>query len=173
MRVSALKVWLVLAASLLAMSVAGPVVGDGDDDDDGPGRDRSPIGTWQLSIEFPGDPTIPPFAEFITIHRGGTLTETNTTLHANSANEFFPFNGSAGQGLWKRGRHGSVDFRFRKFVFDGFTNQITGLLQVTGSFRAENGEWIDLGANTVLLDLNGNVLQDFGQSASSGFKLEL
>ena len=44
------------------------------------------IGSWLFTIDF-GPEGPPPFREIITFHRGGTLTETNTTLNANSATD--------------------------------------------------------------------------------------
>ena len=157
---------------MLVFGLAGPVLSGDDNQQESWFFHGDPAGARQLTVAFPS-PAMPPFTEIITLHRGGTLTESNTPLHSNGSNEFFPFNGSPGHGIWKRRWAGNVDFKFRKFVFDGFTNQHIAYLEVEGSFRPQNGEWIDQGATTVLLDLKGNVIQDFGTSSSSGFKLEL
>ncbi|MGI9234265.1 MAG: hypothetical protein ACR2RD_11585, partial [Woeseiaceae bacterium] len=62
----------------------------------------NPVGTWLLTVTFPeGGP--PPFKEFLVLHANGTVTETNTTLHANSALDPaspLPLNGSVGVGAW-------------------------------------------------------------------------
>ena len=89
----------------------------------------SPEGTFILTVTAKG---APPFQEIITLHKGGTISETNTTLHPNSANEFFPFNGSDGYGAWKRGPGGTVILKVVKMVFDGDTNQHVGYLVVDG-----------------------------------------
>ena len=89
----------------------------------------SPEGTFILTVTAKGTP---PFQELITLHKGGTISETNTTLHPNSANEFFPFNGSDGYGAWKRGPAGTVILKVVKMVFDGDTNQHVGYLVVDG-----------------------------------------
>ena len=84
-------------------------------------------GTYILTVTAKGTP---PFQEIITLHRGGTISETNTTLHPKSANEFFPFNGSDGYGAWQRGPAGTVTLKVVKMVFDGDTNQHFGYLVV-------------------------------------------
>ncbi|MBT8078858.1 MAG: hypothetical protein KJO31_09765 [Gammaproteobacteria bacterium] len=80
----------------------------------------SPVGTWLLTVTFPeGGP--PPFKEFLVFHANGTVTETNTTLHANSALDPaspLPLNGSIGVGAWKHIGKRTVKFRFVKFVFN-------------------------------------------------------
>ncbi len=84
-------------------------------------------GTFILTVTAKG---APPFQELLTLHMGGTLSETNTTLHPNSANPFFPFNGSDGYGAWERGPGGTVILKVVKMVFDGDTNQHVGYLVV-------------------------------------------
>ncbi len=86
-----------------------------------------PAGTFILTVTAKGTP---PFQELLTLHKGGTISETNTTLHPNSANEFFPFNGSDGYGAWQRGPAGTVILKFVKMVFDGETNEHIGYLVV-------------------------------------------
>ncbi len=54
-------------------------------------------GTFALTVTAMGGA---PFQELLTFHKGGTISETNTTLHHNSANKFFPFNRSDGYGAW-------------------------------------------------------------------------
>lgn len=80
----------------------------------------NPVGTWLLEVTFlSGDP--PPFKEMITLHSGGTVTETNATLSAASG--FLPpiFNlvGSDGQGAWERLPGGMVGVSLTKLVFCG------------------------------------------------------
>jgi hypothetical protein len=64
-------------------------------------------------------PPAPPFTELASYAAGGTLTETNTILNANSATLVpgLPFNASDGHGQWER--DGSkFAAKFRKLVFD-------------------------------------------------------
>ena len=58
--------------------LAGPVSADDKRDDD---KCRI-TGTWLVNISFPDIGL--QFQELLTLHRGGTLTETNSGLHANS-----------------------------------------------------------------------------------------
>lgn len=64
-------------------------------------------------------PPGPPFTELATYAAGGTLTETNTILNANSATLIpgLPFNGSDGHGAWER-EDTQFKAMFRKLVFD-------------------------------------------------------
>lgn len=63
----------------------------------------------------------PPFKEMVTLHAGGTVTETNGTLGVASG--FLPpiFNlvGSDGQGAWERLPGGMVRVSLTKLVFCG------------------------------------------------------
>jgi len=47
---------------------------------------NNPEGSWLLTVSFPAQGTNPPlsFKEIVTLHAGGTLTETNSTLNAAS-----------------------------------------------------------------------------------------
>lgn len=79
----------------------------------------NPEGTWLLTVLFPGDEP-PPFQEFLVFHRDGTVSEHNSSLHANSAFPgVFNLNGGPGFGVWQRGRTGKVEFTFWKMVFCG------------------------------------------------------
>ncbi len=86
-----------------------------------------PEGTFILTVTAKGTP---PFQELLTLHKGGTISETNTTLHPNSANPSFPFNGGDGYGAWRRGPAGTVILKVVKMVFDGDTNEHVGYLVV-------------------------------------------
>jgi hypothetical protein len=94
-------------------------------------------GSWVVAVtpgpaflcDGPGGPQIappgPPFTELATYAAGGTLTETNTILNANSSTLVpgLPFNASDGQGQWER--DGSkFEATFRKLVFDTNGNYI-------------------------------------------------
>jgi hypothetical protein len=79
-----------------------------------------PVGTWLLDVAFlSGNP--PPFKQMITLHSGGTVSETNATLSAASGSLPPPFNlvGSDGQGAWKRLPGGMIGVSLTKLVFCG------------------------------------------------------
>ena len=102
---------------------------------------NNPEGTFILTVTAEGTP---PFNELLTLHKGGTISETNTTLHPNSANPFFPFNGSDGYGAWERGPENTVVIKFVKMVFDGVTNAHIGYLVVEATARIEGDEFTNL-----------------------------
>jgi hypothetical protein len=70
-------------------------------------------------------PPAPPFTELASYAAGGTLTETNTILNANSAALVpgLPFNASDGHGEWERSGS-KFEATFRKLVFDTNGNYI-------------------------------------------------
>lgn len=77
-----------------------------------------PVGTWLLDVVFPtGSP--PPFREFVTFNRDGTMSESNGALHGSSANYFLNYNGSDGYGNWQRHPGGRIAWTFHKMVFCG------------------------------------------------------
>lgn len=84
-----------------------------------------PEGSWLLEVNFPPQFSNPPlsFKELVTIHAGGTLTETNSTLNAASGVLGFPIGfglvGSDGQGTWRRTQSGQIEMVFRKMAFCG------------------------------------------------------
>ncbi len=128
------------------------------------------VGTWQLLVQFPD---MPPFLEFITFHYGGTLTETNTSLHGNSANPFFPFNGNDGFGLWQDNGDGTISFAFKKMMFEAEQNEFIGFLRVKGSAIVEDGIWEDVESNTSIITPDGFVIEDFGQALVTGARMDL
>jgi hypothetical protein len=80
----------------------------------------NPVGTWLLEVTFlSGNP--PPFKEMITLHSGGTVSETNATLNAASGLLSPPFNliGSDRQGAWERLSGGMIGVSLTKLVFCG------------------------------------------------------
>ena len=107
-----------------------------------------PEGTFILTVTAKGTP---PFQELLTLHKGGTISETNTTLHPNSANEFFPFNGSDGYGAWNRGPAGTVILKVVKMVFDGDTNQHFGYLVVDAIALVAGGTFTNLESDVNIL----------------------
>ena len=86
-----------------------------------------PVGTWFINVNFPGTPI--QFNGLISFHFGGTLTETNQGLHANSFPDPDgepapppappPVNGSDGHGTWTRLRGCRIQWSFTKLVFSG------------------------------------------------------
>ena len=87
---------------------------------------NNPEGSWLLTVSFPAQGTNPPlsFKEIVTLHAGGTLTETNSTLNAASGvlgfgEGSFGLIGSDGHGTWQRAQSGRIETVFRKMVFCG------------------------------------------------------
>ncbi len=108
-----------------------------------------PEGTFVITVTFPMG--VPPFQELLTFHKGGTISETNTTLHPNSSSPFFSFNGSDGYGAWERGSDDTVVFKFVKLVFDGVTNEHFGYLVATRIALIENDQFTSLESDVNLL----------------------
>ncbi len=107
-----------------------------------------PEGTFVLTVTPPESPS---FQELLTFHKGGTISETNTTLHPNSAREFFPFNGSDGYGAWKRGPGETVVLKFVKLVFDGETNDQIGYLVVEATASIDGDHYTNLESDVNIL----------------------
>lgn len=85
-----------------------------------------PEGSWLLTVNFPAQAGNPPlsFKEIVTLHAGGTMTETNSALNAASGvlgfgDGSFGLIGSDGQGTWQRAKSGQIETVFRKMVFCG------------------------------------------------------
>lgn len=135
-----------------------------------------PVGTWLISVTFP-QPGPAPFTELLVFHQGGTVTETNTTLHANSADDPaspLPLNGSIGAGAWKKAGKNRVKFTFVKLVFNA-GGQHEGYLRVSGTAKIR-GNRFEGNAETELLfglDINNpiNVIP-FGSAPSSGHRIK-
>src|ERR1700730_871511 len=125
------RIALLVTLALLAMTFLTWTPGSRAEDED---RREGLRGSWVVTAT-PGPaflcggpqiaPPAPPFTELATYAAGGTLTETNTILNANSATLVpgLPFNASDGQGQWER--DGSkFEAKFRKLVFDTNGNYI-------------------------------------------------
>ena len=146
----------------------------------------APVGTWLLTVSFLGG-NPPPFKEIVTLHHGGTVTETNSSLSSASGALPPPFNliGSDGQGTWQRMPGGMVGVAFSKMVFCGATSfafcapgqegQQLGYLQVRFQARI-SGDTLTVDAansQTVLIlgpTPDGPVI-DFGPASSTGIRL--
>lgn len=173
------KQWLRNAAMLLMgclLMGAGPTALSADDDESLRAL-RSPVGTWLLDVTFPPAAMVPPFKEFLVFHRSGTLTESNTTLHANSANPFFNFNGSDGYGTWQM-RRGRVEFVFHKLVFDGDTNEHVGYLRVRSTATINGNTFTSSVADSQVdlimgTDLASGTVVPFGGSDATGTRIGL
>ena len=139
---------------------------------------RRVTGTWLFDVVFPPETGVPGFKEIITFHTGGTLSESNTTLHANSANPFFNFNGSDGHGTWRYKRDRRVSFKLVKLVFDGVTNEHIGYLRVTSTVSMANGMLIQDAADslTELIlgpDIETGIVQPFGGADAVGRRISV
>ncbi len=121
-----LSVALVLAASMAAVMLTAAWRGV---DDDG--------GNVRGSYIFTADnPAFAPTKHLLTFHQGGTLSETNTISHANSA---APFNfASDGYGAWQKGRRNTVEFRLVKLTFNRVTNAHTGYIVAEATAAIDN-----------------------------------
>jgi hypothetical protein len=165
----------------LLMSASHPVAAQGQS-----ASHPNPVGTWLLDVTFlSGNP--PPFKEMITLHAGGTVTETNATLNAAAGSLPPPFNlvGSDGQGHWKRLPGGMIGVSLTKLVFcgpasvafcaPGQEGQQLGYLRLR--FKATvSGNSLTIAATDSSTELvfgpDPNVPGiDFGPAASTGFRL--
>jgi hypothetical protein len=147
----------------------------------------APVGTWLLTVSFSsGNP--PPFKEILTLHTGGTVTETNSALNGASgwlAPPALNLVGSDGQGTWQRLPQGKIGVSFSKMVFcgpaqnpfcgPGQEGQQLGYLVV--NFKARiSGDSLTVDpadSSTVLIlgsDPTGPVIP-FGSAASTGIRL--
>ncbi len=118
--------WLIIFSWILATAFVGAV------SDVAVAEPCGPEGTFILTVP-PPVPGLPPVKELLTLHEGGTISETNTQVHANSATPFFNFNGSDGYGSWARDTQHNVVFKIVKMLFDGDTNVHIGYLVVEGT----------------------------------------
>lgn len=147
----------------------------------------APVGTWLLTVSFAsGNP--PPFKEILTLHAGGTVTETNSALNGASgwlAAPALNLVGSDGQGTWQRLPEGKIGVSFSKMAFcgpapnpfcgPGQEGQQLGYLVV--SFKARiSGDSLTVDpadSSTVLIlgpEPTGPVIP-FGSAASTGIRL--
>ena len=136
---------LLLYVSIAGVSILGvtSVWGGGN----GPHANRV-VGTYILTVTATGQP---PFQELLTLHKGGTVSETNTTLHPNSTNEFFPFNASEGYGAWGSGPGHTVVIKIVKMVFDGNTNEQFGYLVAEATALIEGDDFTNLESDVNIL----------------------
>jgi hypothetical protein len=118
-----------------------------------------PEGSWLLDVSFPAQLGNPPlrFREIVTIHAGGTLTETNSALNAASGVLGFPNGfgliGSDGQGTWRRTQHGQIETVFRKMVFCG-----TATAGLCNQFSKSAGQHLGYLVVRLTANVKGDVL---------------
>jgi hypothetical protein len=146
----------------------------------------NPVGTWLLEVTFlSGNP--PPFKEMITLHSGGTVSETNATLNAASGSLPPPFNliGSDGQGAWKRLPGGMIGVSLTKLVFcgpasvafcaPGQAGQQLGYLRLTLKANVDgNSLSVAADGSSTELVLGPDPTApgiDFGPASATGFRL--
>lgn len=165
----------------LLMSVPSPASAQGQS-----ASNPNPVGTWLLEVTFlSGNP--PPFKEMITLHAGGTVTETNATLNAASGFLPPPLNlvGSDGQGSWQRLPGGMINISVTKLAFCGplAVGFCAGALpgQQLGYLRLNLKAKVS--GNSLTVAANGSSTQlvlgldptapgiDFGPATATGFRL--
>lgn len=139
-------------------------------------RWANPLGTWLVEVQFPPEVGVPPFQELLTFHLGGTVSETNASLHANSANPFFNFNGSDGYGQWRRLSRNRFQFSVLKLVFDGDSNTHIGYLRVSSVAQIIGGEFIQDAADSettliIGIDPATNEVTSFGGADAIGTRI--
>lgn len=151
-------------------------------------------GSWLLNVQFDSGLR---FQQLLSFHRGGTVTETNSGLHATSypdpnlppdPNGPPPFNGSDGHGSWTKMPGCRVQWSFLKFVYAGpelgppllpmivRPGQPVGFLRVRSLAQISGGSIYTVPGTTVTElvfgpDPNSPFRQDFGQSNAFGYRL--
>ena len=172
----------------LALAAPGTVLAQGNSS-----ASPAPVGAWLATVTFetiPGaPPPPPPFKEILTLHAGGTVSETNTTLSSASGLLPPPYNlvGSDGYGTWERAGSGKVAITVTKLVFCGeqsaFCFQFAkqpgeqlGYLQVRMIARISgNTLSVDAADSSTTLhvgsDINTPIIIPFGAAAAEGVRL--
>lgn len=174
---------------VLAVLVVGSVLAAPVEADDWSGfRKCRPVGTWFINVSFPGTPL--QFNELISMHLGGTLSETNQILHANSFPDPDaipepppappPLNGSDGFGTWKRLPGCRIQWSFLKLTFNGpnpIAGTPAGYLRVRGISRIRGDHYQTVPGTTstdLLVGLdpkNPGAVIPFGESVGVGYRL--
>ena len=105
---------------------------------DAKARDQSVVGSWFFNVipqPVPsGIPTPPPFIAVINLQRGGTVVETDSSIHPTSMVPIFPglppLSAGDGLGSWRRIGRARIQSVFVKIVFDDLGNQL-GIIRNT------------------------------------------
>lgn len=172
----------------LAFTAPGAVLAQGNSS-----ASPAPVGAWLATVTFesiPGaPPPPPPFKEILTLHAGGTVSETNTTLSAASGYLPPPYNlvGSDGYGTWQRAQSGKVAITVTKLVFCGEASLLCsqfakpqgeqlGYLQIrmVASISGDTLTVDPADSSTTLYvggDLNTPIFIPFGEAAVEGIRL--
>jgi len=130
------------------------------------GGKNDPVGTWLITLTIPagqGDlPPPEPFQQLISFNKNGTVTETDNTLHANSAapGETLNFNGSDGLGVWDKGPKKTTRYRILKMVYDGITNDFLGFLVMEGTATIEGDVFTQSAADSDIALVFGSDPED-------------
>ncbi len=137
----------------------------------------NPVGTWAVDVDFPAETGIPQFHELISFLPGGVVLESNTQLHANSANALLPYNGSTGHGTWVRLSNCRIKFTVLKQVFDP-SQSFLGFIRITARARISGNAYsIQLVDSNVELvfdpDPDAPPVMSFGGSASHGKRVKV
>jgi len=182
------RVFLCIVAGVLAVAPAYA------DDDGNEGCRIS--GSWLLNVEFTSGLR---FQQLLSLHRGGTVTESNSGLHATSYPDPTvpfdpsnpaaspPFNGSDGHGAWQKMPGCRVQWSFLKLVYAGpplafpglppfEAGDLVGFLRVRSMATVVGDALYAIEGSTVTElifgpDPNGPFRQDFGTSVATGYRL--
>ena len=146
------------------------------------------VGTWLVEIDF-GPEGPPAFLELLTFHRGGTLSESNSSLNSNSSTvpgSPTALNASDGQGTWRAQNSAAVDFTFYKMVYCSENtpmiipnaacspNQLLGFLRVKGAFDIDGDQAVQpdgqTGTQLLAPDMT-TVIMDFGAANAKAKRL--
>lgn len=136
--------------------------------------DKRVLGTWSGVHTLPFPPNS--FREFLSFSEGGVIHETNSFLHTASNVDFSSLglpsvvNASDGLGNWTHSRENHTQVAFRKLMFDG-SRQNFADLHVIGTIRI-NDHKLHADWHIRVVDMNGNVLLDFGDATSESTRLE-
>lgn len=127
-----LTVPAVVAASAL---VVGPAIGSQ--------GATSAVGTWQMAIDIqpfttpngPADP--PPFPSLIAFNRGGTMTESVSSVPGLATNLLQANGATGGLGAWKQ-KGTKVTFTFKKFLTKDGVMVGWQVVEGTGSAKSKS-----------------------------------
>ena len=159
----------------VASAMAVPIAAIGSIGNSAQGADDKRVfGTWSSVHTLPFPPGS--FREFLSFSEVGVVHETNSLLHTASNIDFSSVglpsvvNASDGLGNWTRLRENHTQVVFRKLLFDG-SRQNFADLHVTGTVRINDqklhAEW-----HIQVVDTDGNLILDFGETTSDGTRLE-
>lgn len=128
----------------------------------------NPVGTWILTVEFPGQA---PIKEILTLHHGGTVSDTIVSFRQPETSDGF--------GTWKRGPGNTVVLRFVKLTY--FTGEHDGYIVLRAVAEIDGDDFTSLEAQLeyrVGTDFDAPIeIQDwdelFGMPVAWGPRLQL